>query len=346
MERLLRESEIFSGFVDASASLARRITPDLKPREPHIVLWWIFAASVSISMAAQIAGDVAGPLTYIFAIGGSAGCGWLWLLSRSLFRSEKPIAPWNVVAVAAIVVIESYWELANATAASGEVRRIAANAASLICIGAVVLVFVEALAGYGASLPKQEKRFRLTFTFVFGAMVAVTFLWAMNANEMSVGARWAETTLIVCAAFAIVGARLAVEFRKRHPLAAQRTGKSALAPASRDRELATRILSALDDGQFYATPDLKVADLAERLKAPDYKVSQCITGVLGYRNFNHLINMRRIERAKEMLVDREHLDRPILSIAFECGFNSIGPFNRAFKDLVGATPREFRTSTN
>ena len=32
----------------------------------------------------------------------------------------------------------------------------------------------------------------------------------------------------------------------------------------------------------------------------------------------------------------------ILEIAFDCGFGSIGPFNRAFKDQVGSTPRAFR----
>jgi AraC-like DNA-binding protein len=78
----------------------------------------------------------------------------------------------------------------------------------------------------------------------------------------------------------------------------------------------------------------------------DYKVTQCITGTLGYRNFNHFINSHRIESAKQVLSDHENIDRPILSIAYDCGFNSIGPFNRAFKEQVGMTPREYRNSIN
>jgi hypothetical protein len=33
---------------------------------------------------------------------------------------------------------------------------------------------------------------------------------------------------------------------------------------------------------------------------------------------------------------------PVLTIALEAGFHSIGPFNRAFKALMGMTPTEFR----
>jgi AraC-like DNA-binding protein len=33
---------------------------------------------------------------------------------------------------------------------------------------------------------------------------------------------------------------------------------------------------------------------------------------------------------------------PILTIALDAGFQSIGPFNRAFKAETGMTPSEFR----
>ena len=344
MERLLRQNGILDVFADASALWAKRVTPKLGPVEPCDILFWIFTASVTLSMAAQYAGDVAAPLSYVFAIGGSAGCGWLWLLSRTLFRAEKPIARWNFFAITAIIAVEAYWELTSVSAASGEIRRIAANAASLICIGAVVLVFVEVFSGYSSALPKHERRFRQTITAIFGAMVAVTFLWAMNADETSIGAQWADATLLACAAAGILGARAAVAFRKRHPLLAPKARKTAPSPAANDKGLAERILHALEHEQRFTTPDLKIADFAASLGEQDYKVTQCITGFLGYRNFNHLINARRIDHAKELLTDPDHDGRPILSIAFDCGFNSIGPFNRAFKQEVGMTPRAFRTA--
>jgi AraC-like DNA-binding protein len=33
---------------------------------------------------------------------------------------------------------------------------------------------------------------------------------------------------------------------------------------------------------------------------------------------------------------------PILTIALDAGFQSLGPFNRAFKSQAGMTPSEFR----
>ncbi|WP_428409238.1 helix-turn-helix domain-containing protein [Hyphococcus sp.] len=344
MEGLLRKNGLADFWAGASALLAKRAAPKLGPVAPCDILWWIFTASVALSVAADYAGDVGAPMTYIFAIGGSAGCGWLWLLSRTLFRAEKPIERWNILAIAAIIAVESYWHIAGVPSGSGELRRIAANAASLICIGAVVLVFVEVLSGYSAALPKHERRFRQLFALIFGAMIAVTFLWAMNANETSIGAQWAESTLIVSAAVAVIGARLAVSFRKRHPLPARSARKASPAPAASDENLARRILRAIEEEQRFATPDLKIADLAASLGEQDYKVTQCITGFLGYRNFNQFINARRIDYAKDLLSDPAHDGRPILSIAFDCGFNSIGPFNRAFKSHVGMTPREFRNA--
>jgi AraC-like DNA-binding protein len=37
-------------------------------------------------------------------------------------------------------------------------------------------------------------------------------------------------------------------------------------------------------------------------------------------------------------------DLPILSIALECGYGSIGPFNRVFRQRFGMTPTEYRAA--
>ncbi|MCB2111976.1 MAG: helix-turn-helix transcriptional regulator [Parvularculaceae bacterium] len=342
MERLLRQTGFASAFAEASMHLARRAASKMHARGPSEILWLVFTASVSISTAARYVGDVPAPVSYVFAIGGAAGCGWLWLLARTLFRAEKPIVRWNLFAIAAIIAVEGYWNLVGASAPASEFERIAANASSSICIGALVLVFVEALSGYGAAMPKREKRFRVAFTLIFGAMVAVAILWAMNADKSGMAGRWADAALLGCAMVGVAGARFAVDFRKRNPLCAAKSRKTVPSAAAIDRRLAERILFALEENQCFATPDLKIADFAAALGEQDYKVTQCITGFLGYRNFNHMINARRIDHAKTALTDPDDTGRSILAIAFDCGFNSIGPFNRAFKQQVGMTPREFR----
>jgi AraC-like DNA-binding protein len=50
---------------------------------------------------------------------------------------------------------------------------------------------------------------------------------------------------------------------------------------------------------------------------------------------------RRIERAKTLLRDT---DTPIIDIAFETGWSSLGTFGRVFHDVTGQTPTALRES--
>src|SRR5690606_38125679 len=105
-----------------------------------------------------------------------------------------------------------------------------------------------------------------------------------------------------------------------------------------------RILQVMTDQAAFTQPGLKVADVAHRLGAPEYKVTRCITGPLGFRNFNHMANHFRIAEAKRRLTDARLAHLPVLTIALDCGFGSIGPFNRAFKAETGMTPMHFRNA--
>ena len=48
---------------------------------------------------------------------------------------------------------------------------------------------------------------------------------------------------------------------------------------------------------------------------------------------------RRIERAKALLRDT---DQPIIDIAFQTGWASLGTFGRVFRDITGQSPTELR----
>ena len=58
----------------------------------------------------------------------------------------------------------------------------------------------------------------------------------------------------------------------------------------------------------------------------------------GYPPHNYLLNLR-VERARELLAN------PTLSltdIALECGFSSHSHLSRVFRQVLGATPSEYR----
>lgn len=107
--------------------------------------------------------------------------------------------------------------------------------------------------------------------------------------------------------------------------------------------LISRINLAMAKG-IWQREGLTVADLALEVKAPEHRVRKAINQTLGHRNFASLINSARIEEAKRRLGDPEEIDTAVLSIAYDVGFASLGPFNRAFRAQVGCTPTEYRRS--
>jgi AraC-like DNA-binding protein len=92
----------------------------------------------------------------------------------------------------------------------------------------------------------------------------------------------------------------------------------------------------------YRQEGLAIGALAARLDVPEHRLRQAINEGLGHRNFNAFLNRYRIEDARLALSDVTQRDVPVLTIAMDAGFQSIGPFNRAFKAETGMTPTEFR----
>jgi AraC family transcriptional regulator len=59
---------------------------------------------------------------------------------------------------------------------------------------------------------------------------------------------------------------------------------------------------------------------------------------LGLSPYQHLLQ-QRVERAKTLL---KRIDKPIVAIALECGFNSHSHLGRKFRQLTGMTPKTYR----
>ena len=106
--------------------------------------------------------------------------------------------------------------------------------------------------------------------------------------------------------------------------------------------LLRRLERLMTADRAYRQEGLTSGALAAKLGLPEYRLRQFINEGLGYRNFNAFLNDYRIEEVKAALVDATQNDVPILTIAMDSGFQSIGPFNRAFKAATGQTPSEYR----
>ncbi len=114
------------------------------------------------------------------------------------------------------------------------------------------------------------------------------------------------------------------------------------ADAGRDDVALARLDRAMREGRVYRREGLTIGALAADLGLPEYRLRRAINRQLGHRNFNTYINGLRIAEAKAVLADPSRVDHPVLGIAIDAGFQSLGPFNRAFKAETGLTPTEFR----
>jgi AraC-like DNA-binding protein len=310
-------------------------------RPPDVYLYGgLFAGAVAAFCLAQMVGRRLGLASDLIAIAGDATCGWSWLLVRALFQPAKARrATWPLALVLTLVATGAFLRLSGDGAAT--LPRMVENLGALVSSALLLLAVIEPLKGLHRDMPRGERGFRVVFAAGYAGLLAVAVIWVDGAPAGGLAAQGRLAIKTGCALLALVGMALAVWYRLRHPLPA--AGPVRRRPPTVEASgLAERLLRLMTEETAYARSSLKVSDLARRLGEPEYKVTQCITGALGFRNFNQMANRFRVEEAKRRLADPAYDHLPILTIAFDCGFGSVGPFNRAFKAQTGVTPQQFR----
>ena len=102
----------------------------------------------------------------------------------------------------------------------------------------------------------------------------------------------------------------------------------------------TALAAFMQKSRIYLDPDLSLEILASRMKMSRHHLTQLLNEKLE-KNFYSFINEYRIEEAIDRLNDPS-LQVNILSLAFDCGFNSKSSFNNYFKKITGTTPTAYR----
>lgn len=113
-------------------------------------------------------------------------------------------------------------------------------------------------------------------------------------------------------------------------------------PDGVSRALLARLQHAMTVEEAWREEGLTIGALAGRLAIPEYRLRRLINEQLGHRNFADYINSHRIAAARTILADPAHATTQVSQLAFELGFGSLGPFNRAFKLATGKSPSQWR----
>ena len=101
-------------------------------------------------------------------------------------------------------------------------------------------------------------------------------------------------------------------------------------------------LNAAMDAGAWREEALTVGNLAQHLGVPEHQLRRLINDGLGHRNFASFLNGYRVRAAKASLGNPAEARITIAAIAFDVGFGSLSPFNRAFRAATGETPKAWR----
>lgn len=100
-------------------------------------------------------------------------------------------------------------------------------------------------------------------------------------------------------------------------------------------------LTLLMNGErLFMNAELSLAQLAEKLETHPNNLSQVINSYES-KSFYDYINNLRIQEFKQIAALPENQHYTLLSLAFECGFNSKTSFNRNFKKITGLSPSAY-----
>jgi AraC-like DNA-binding protein len=272
---------------------------------------------------------------------------WLW--ARAAFDDDFVLRRWHgalLLGIAAFgFALTLGWAYAPALASAG------GRGLALVNLALALAAAVQTVKTWRVDLVARRRRLRLAILAINVGLIVVFTGAGFAAIPVGVpGAPGSLPTALVLFVVAVMAGLGILASPSAVP--ADDATAAIASGGSRDRTAPTRVvvdpilLRRLDHlmsvERTYRKEGLAIGTLAARLEVPEHRLRQAINEGLGYRNFNAFLNRYRIEDARLALSDVTQREVPVLTIAMDAGFQSIGPFNRAFKAETGVTPTEFR----
>jgi AraC-like DNA-binding protein len=219
---------------------------------------------------------------------------------------------------------------------------------------ALALLFVlfaiwHALAGRATDLVEWRRRLRVEYAVCVALYMVVIIIsqwfWpgSLDRAPFSLINAIVLVGLFFLFSLRLTKDRLALHAPPNNSVQSRADEPRPVAPATgQDAALLEALRKLMQDGRAYREDTLSIASLSQGLGVQEYRLRRLINGQLGHRNFSAFVNGYRLAEATAALADPGQAEVPILTIALDAGFGSIGPFNRAFKAHTGLTPTEYR----
>lgn len=224
------------------------------------------------------------------------------------------------------------------------------NAVNIYTLGLFSNLTFDVLKGLRDDLlePRRKLRFFFVFTIVVLTIVSTAseFVLVGDTRYLRVPFKALVFLPLVFATFFWIFRVRSNHFAFPAPVTATKHMKDELALTYKEQSLRKRLQAEMDMQKVWMQPDLTIKTLAARLGTTQHTLRALINQRLGFDNFSAFINRYRIEAIKSELADPNRSDTTILEIALKNGFNSVSPFNQAFKAIEGMAPSEYRSKAS
>jgi AraC-like DNA-binding protein len=117
-------------------------------------------------------------------------------------------------------------------------------------------------------------------------------------------------------------------------------------PKDEEAELAFRLAKLVEVERVHLDPGVTLDAFVTRMGASERAVRHLINHRLGYDHFRAFLNAHRVEEARRLLADPRRDGVKMIVIAAESGFASLASFNRAFREIEGRSPTDYRRARN
>ena len=110
------------------------------------------------------------------------------------------------------------------------------------------------------------------------------------------------------------------------------------------KKLSETILNYFDKEKPFLEQNFNLTDLASALKVPQHHISYCFSDFIEM-SFTKLRATKRVDYAKELMLQTNTKEISLDQIAERSGFSSRSSFFSSFKEFTGMTPSEFLGTT-
>ena len=213
---------------------------------------------------------------------------------------------------------------------------------------AMALLFVlfaiwHVLAGRATDLVEWRRRLRIEYAvcvaLYISAIIVSQWLWpgSLGRAPFSLINAIVLVGLIFLFSLRLTKDRLTLDLAQTSS-AQSKADDSRPVPAitGQDAALLDALRKLMVDDKVYREDGLSIASLSQSLGVQEYRLRRLINSQLGHRNFSAFVNGYRLTEVTAALADPSQAEVPILTMALDAGFGSIGPFNRGVQGAYRA----------